>query len=161
AAATRQNNPLGRWMRLEHLTLEIRLDRNLPQVSDQLWNYLQQSLDTKAPAGKTDAEKVDKDDEEEVNVNQLTLDHVWQNRLLKSLLHLAAKEKAPPAQVQRLLKLFEEHQKLRAERLKSPDQAAKTRILNGQQLQYELLLARDMPKELQEALRKFIVLRDE
>lgn len=161
AAAARQNNPLDRWMRLEHLTLEIRLDRNLPQVSDQLWNYLQQALDTKTPATKPDAAKTDEDDEDDINVSQLTLENVWQQRLLKSLLHLAAKAKAPPAQVQRLLKLFEEHQQLQADRLKNPDQAAKMRILNGQQLQYELLLARDMPKELQEALQRFIKLQDE
>lgn len=145
AAADRKNpaDPLTPWLLLEHLTLEIRLERKLPQVADRLWSLLQQSLDRAAKTAPG---------EEEYDNVQESLEAAWQQRLVQSLLHLAARKDAPPAHVQRLLKLFA------AERQKT---TAPSSQLDWQQLQYELLLARDLPQELQQLLQNFITLNDD
>ncbi|WP_254513022.1 VIT domain-containing protein [Anatilimnocola floriformis] len=161
AANAHQNDPLARWFLLEHLTLEIRLERKLPQVSDQLWSQLQQSLD-RQPA----TEPKDDDAAAEDDVAQ-ALEDVWQHRLLKSLLHLAARKDAPAGESNRLIKLFEAEQKLRQDRQADPTPAEKrvekraANRLDWQQLHYELLLARDRPAELQQLLTGFVALGDE
>ena len=156
AANAHKNDPLARWFLLEHLTLEIRLERKLPQVADQLWSQLQQSLDR---AVKKPGENEDEADE--AGLSQ-ALEDVWQHRLLKSLLHLAARKDAPPSEVSRLIKLFETEQKLRQNRKEDPtkpDTRAASR-LDWQQLHYELLLARDRPADLQQLLSNFVKLGD-
>ncbi len=153
AVAAKKNDPLARWFLLEHLTLEIHLERKLPQVADQLWSLLQQSLDRPAKPFK----------EDDAESNDDPLEDAWQHRLLKSLLHLAARKDAPPAHVSRLLKLFEEEQKLRTARQASSNkaEARASNHLDWQQLHYELLLARDLPKELQQLLKNFIAVNDD
>ena len=166
ARAKGSNDPLAKWLLMEHRTLEIRLERKLSQVADQLWQWLQQSLDQQ-PQKIVTAE-----DEEQVGY-RIALENAWQQRLMKSLLYLAARKDAPPADIARLRKLFEEQRKEQAARRakaeaeaeqdagdETPPEFKLSDRIRWQQLLYELLLIRDLPKDLQQTLRDYITVGD-
>lgn len=164
ARAKGNQDPLAKWLLMEHLTLEIRLERKLPQVADQLWQWLQQSLD-QPPLKIVTAE-----DEERAGY-RIALENAWQQRILKSLLHLAARKDAPPAHIARLRKLFEDQRKEQAARRakaeagegegeETPPEYKLSDRIRWQQLLYELLLVRDLPQDLQQTLRDYITVGD-
>ncbi len=130
-AAARQDG-LARWLLIERLYLEIRLERELPKVAEACFEL----LGPQPPAAKA----VDAD----VTLGE-QLDLALRARALAMLLHLATKRDVQAAVTPRLEKYLDD---LIAQ---NPDGTKAG--LNGRQAKFALLVVQDRPQELMAQVR--------
>jgi len=119
---------LAAWMNIERLYLDVVVGRNLKKATEECWEALGPQP-RKAPA---------EDDP------QQWLEEALRNRFLLTLCNLAARKDAEPALVERLLKYLDQGIALEDEDLR------------WKLLKYELLIALDRPKDLEQALQAWI-----
>src|SRR5207253_5755610 len=119
------------WLTVEKLYLDTLTDRNLPQVAQACLQF----LGPKPPQPKKTATEEEKEPK---------LDQILQHRYLVTALNVAARKNADPAFSARLLQYFEQGI--------TPGGEQNTWKL----AEYQLLIALDRPKELEQALRQWI-----
>ena len=120
---------LARWMNIERLYLDVLFGRNLRQVEAECWKLLG-------------------DDPQKAIVKSgpgAQLEAVFRQRLLTTITNLAVRKETPPESIERLLAFIE--------------RAVDTLGENAapwKQLKYQLLIALDRPKPLEQALRTWL-----
>ncbi|MGA2061934.1 MAG: VIT domain-containing protein [Thermoguttaceae bacterium] len=124
----KQSGGIVPWMNIEQLYLDVVLDRNLDRAAEECWEFL-------GPRPK----QTSTEDE-----TAAALDIVLQHRYMVTLMNLAARKSAKPDSAERLLKYI--------------DAAAPADDDNPRwkMLKYQLLVALDRPKELEQALQSWI-----
>jgi Flp pilus assembly protein TadD len=113
------------WITAERLYLDILVGRNLKRAVEDCWEQI-------GPQPKKPAEE---------DREQAAIDQILENRYLIMLCNLAARKDAEPASIDRLLKYLDAGIALDA------------RDLRWKLLKYELLVALDRPKDLEQVLR--------
>ena len=126
--------PLGRWMLVERLYLETLLARDLRQVAEACW----EELGPEPPAAEKSL-----DEQGEIPLEK-ALEAIRRDRLLTTLLNLAARKKAEPAAVDRLLGYLD--------RAIAADPSGPQWKL----WKYQLLVALDRPEALEKDLRAWV-----
>jgi Flp pilus assembly protein TadD len=132
ASGTKGEGTLVPWITAERLYLDVSINRNLKKAAEDCWERLG------AQPNKASQEKSSQDDK-----IQLVLDQILENRHLTMLCNLAARKDAEPALIERLLKYLDAGMALDASDLR------------WKLLKYELLVALDRPKDLEQALREW------
>jgi predicted Zn-dependent protease len=135
AAADKRPDGLKPWLQIERLTIEIRLERDLPKVAETCWELLGPAPAAAKPA----AEDVPSD---EALADRLSA--VLRSRLLTMLLQLATRKSAAPAEISRLEKFLDD--------LIARDPEGEATGIDARQVRYALLIALDKPQELAEKL---------
>jgi tetratricopeptide (TPR) repeat protein len=125
--AGKHGQALEPWLTAERLYVDVLLDRDLKRVADECWKFL----------GDTPRNEPADADEPQ---RQL-LDDLLHQRFLTTLANLAARKGADPALVERLLKYVDR------------GVAADAEDGRWKQTKYQLLVALDRPKDLEQALR--------
>jgi predicted Zn-dependent protease len=135
------------WMRIEKAWLDVQLDRNLPQVEELCWQILGE-----APPNVEQVSNLPEEDavEEQGDGQVRNLPHEFFDSLLKQraftmVMNLAARRKAEPATISRVLKYIE------AGIAHGGDAAATWR-----NAKYGMLIALDRPDDLERELREWI-----
>jgi Tfp pilus assembly protein PilF len=129
AAADKRTDGLKRWLQIERLTLEIKLERDLAKVAEACWELLGPVPDVAKPTGETAARHPD---------------NVLRSRLLAMLLQLATRKDTAAAQIARLEKYLDD--------LIARDPEGEATGIDARQARYALLIALDKPQELGEKL---------
>lgn len=170
----KQEALLRPWLTIERLYLETQLNKNATNIAAECWEFMppkpwlaETALQAESvPPPETEIE----DDSEEESVSEKQLekadsesligaDLILFDRCLTTLSCLAARRSADPALVKRLSKYMDLGIQLEAEaRTKNADgKDAKVEIGGYWQYnKYRLLVAKDEPQELEEALNKWI-----
>ena len=120
---------LARWMTIERLYLETLLGKNLRQVEAECWKLLgddPQKAIVKSGPGDQ-------------------LEAVFRQRLLTTITNLAVRKETPPESIERLLTFIE----------RGIDTLGEN-ATPWKQLKYQLLIALDRPKQLEQALRTWL-----
>jgi hypothetical protein len=126
------------WLRIEKAWLDVQLDRNLPQVEEFCWQIL-------GEAPPKLAEDPDDDESEEPSARQHFFDALLKQRAFTMVMNLAARRKAEPATIARVLKFID------AGIGHGGDVAATWR-----NAKYRMLIALDRPDDLERELREWI-----
>ncbi len=116
------------WLNIERMYLDVILGRNLDRVTEECWEYL-------GPKPRRGAA-----DDDLGAILEVSL----QNRYLVTLMNLAVRKAAKPELIDRLMKYIDE------------GIAADTDNPRWKMLKYQLLVALDRPKELEQALQSWI-----
>ncbi|MBN2473222.1 MAG: hypothetical protein JXB62_01340 [Pirellulales bacterium] len=116
------------WMQAERLYLDVLTGRNLDRAAEDCWEV----LGPKPPKPVEEPEL------------QQQLEEVLRDRLLLTLANLAARRNADPELITRLLKYADD------------GIAADAKDLRWKLLKYQLLIALDRPKDLQQDLRRWL-----
>ena len=120
--------PLAPWLNIERLYLDVLLGRNLPKVAEECWEIVGPQPCKLAAT----------------NDRQQWVDEVLRNRCLLTLCNLAVRKDAEPTLIERLLKYVDQGLALDAEDLR------------WRLLKYQLLVALDRPKDLEQTLQGWV-----
>jgi predicted Zn-dependent protease len=131
AAAAREPGPLAPWLKVERLYLDTRLERDLGKVAAECWEFL--GAAPKPAPEPAEGQEVARQ-----------LDEVLRARHLLTLMHLAAHKGADPALADGLRKYLDAGIALDDE---SP---------RWKQIEYQLLIALDRPKDLEKMLQAWV-----
>lgn len=131
-----EKNPLTPWLRIEQAWLNVRLDRNLPQVEELCW----QILDVAPPKPVDEEEAVDP-----AVLQQQFFDRMLQHRALVTVMNLAARKNAAETTIERVLKYLD------AGIEQGGEAAARWRGTK-----FAMLVALDRPDDLEKQLREWI-----
>jgi predicted Zn-dependent protease len=126
----RQSEIILPWLNIERLYLDMILGRNLDRAAEECWEYVGAKPKPSAVAAEDDPGAV--------------LEASLQHRYLITLMNLAARKSAKPELIDRLLKYVDEALTADAE------------DSQWKMLKYQLLVALDRPKELEQALQSWI-----
>ncbi|MGA2799107.1 MAG: hypothetical protein ABSE63_16125, partial [Thermoguttaceae bacterium] len=124
----KQSEGIVPWLNIERLYLDVLLGRNLERAAEECWEYI--GPKPKHAAADDDLGAV--------------LEESLRHRYLITLMNLAARKGAKPELSERLLKYLDEAL------------AADTEDMQWKMLKYQLLVALDRPKELEQALQSWI-----
>ncbi len=124
----KQSEGIVPWLNIERLYLEVLLGRNLDRVAEECWEYV-------GPKPKQAAADDDLG---------AALEETLRQRYLITLINLAARKGAKPELIDRIGKYFDEAITADAENQ------------HWKMLEYQLLVALDRPKELEQALQSWI-----
>ncbi len=127
--AAKQQPPLADWIKVERMYLDVILEQNLVQVIAECWQRL------------GDAPPVFKQDDEDPLA---AANAVLRERALLTLMNLAARKSADPALIERLMNYLDAGIELKK-------QSDAWRLAK-----YQLLIALDRPKQLEQELRRWI-----
>lgn len=139
AEADRVQGTLGKWLRIEQTFLDIALDRNFTEARELCWQLLGE-VPPKAPA--------DEDESAQLTPEQFRAQfqhRLLQQRALMTVLNLAARQKAQPQEIDRVLKYLD------AGIAQGEDEAAMWR-----RVKFDFLIALDRADELEKELRAWI-----
>jgi predicted Zn-dependent protease len=128
--ADKHGKALEPWLTVEHLYVEVRLERDLKQVAAACWAFLGDT--PPAPEEPAEADEA-----------LPRLDMILRHRYLTTLANLAVRKDADPALVDRLLRYVD-----RGIAADGEDDRWRT-------MKVQLLVALDRPKELEQALRQW------
>jgi tetratricopeptide (TPR) repeat protein len=128
AAATREDG-LKKWIQLEQLTLQARLEQALPQVVENCWELL----------GPAPAAAIGNDWSAAAK-----LEAAFRARIIAMLMQLAIRKEAPAPEIERLTKFLDQSLAL--------DATVASTGLDARLAKYALLVALDQPQELIEQL---------
>jgi predicted Zn-dependent protease len=117
------------WINAERLYLDIILGRDLDRAAEDCWEFVG-AKPKPAPAADGNL--------------QAALDRILQNRCLVMIMNLAARKNAKPEAIDRLLKYLDEA-------LTADPENRQWKILK-----YQMLVALDRPKDLQQAMQSWI-----
>jgi Vault protein inter-alpha-trypsin domain/von Willebrand factor type A domain len=153
AAAKDRQDDLGRWLLMESQFLNVRAERDLPKVTEGVWQLLEENLASQAAFNKTRRSQ-DELEQEEIEALALRdqLHIAAQSRLVSTLVHLAAQTTAKPQDADRVFKLCDEQIAL-PDKQKEDEDAPPS--LDWRQVKYHLLVALDRPKDLAGQLAKW------
>jgi Flp pilus assembly protein TadD len=124
----KREGPIVAWLNVERLYLDVLAGRDLAKAADECWEFVGPAR--RKPAGDDDP--------------QALLDEALRARYLTMLANLAARKGAAPQLADRLLKYVD-----------AGIAAADKDDLTWQSVKYQLLVAIDRPKELEQALREW------
>jgi predicted Zn-dependent protease len=123
--------PMAPWLIAERLYLDVLAGRNLDKAAEECWEFVGPAPRAALPAENTDG--------------MAALDAALRARLLTMLANLAARKNAPAGSAERLLKYVD-----------AGIAASDKDDLRWRTVKYQLLVALDRPKELEQALREWI-----
>ncbi len=126
----KQSEKILPWLNIERLYLDVLLGRNLDRAAEECWEYVGAKPRHSAVAAEDDPGAV--------------LEESLRHRYLITLINLAARKNAKPELIDRLLKYLDEAL------------AADAEDSHWKMLKYQLLVALDRPKELEQALQSWI-----
>jgi tetratricopeptide (TPR) repeat protein len=126
----KQSEKILSWLNIERLYLDVLLGRNLDRAAEECWEYVGAKPRPTTIAAEDDPGAM--------------LEKSLRHRYLITLMNLAARKNAKPELIDRLLKYLDEA--LTADGEDSP----------WKMLKYQLLVALDRPKELEQALQSWI-----
>jgi predicted Zn-dependent protease len=130
-AGAKERGPLQAWLKIERLYLLTLLDQDLPKVAAECWEFL--GAEPRKPPDPTPEQETARQ-----------LDDILRDRQLLTLLHLASRKNPDPALIARMRKYLDR------------GVAQEEDGSYWKQLQYELLIALDLPKDLEKTLNEWI-----
>ncbi len=173
------NGSLAKWMRMEQTWLEIQLEQDLDKAAERCWVILGE-VPPKPDVIEEDVEEPSNDnaaiDRRAAEVKHLTesLDGLLKQRALVTVMNLAARRKATPASIDRVLKYIEagiaqcspdakpvDAREKKAEGAKdardtaSHDTLAEVRSA-WRTMKFQMLIALDRPDDLERDLRNWV-----
>ncbi|MGD0384415.1 MAG: hypothetical protein ABSA77_12915, partial [Thermoguttaceae bacterium] len=126
----KQSEKILPWLNIERLYLDVLSGQNLDRAAEECWEYVGAKPRPTAIAAEDDPGAM--------------LEKSLQHRYLITLMNLAARKNAKPELIDRLLKYLDEAL------------AADAEDSQWKMLKYQLLVALDRPKELEQALQSWI-----
>lgn len=138
--------PLAPWLRMEQMWLDMQADQNLDKVEERCWQIL----------GEVPPKRTDMDDDEpgvtdDTRRMQDMLDGLLQQRALTMVMNLAARQKAAPATIDRVLKYIDAG----IAGAGTPDAGSESRAA-WRATRFQMLIALDRPDDLERELRTWI-----
>ncbi len=130
-AGAKERGPLAAWLKMEKLYLDTLLERNLDQVAAECWAVL--GVEPKKAPEDAEGQEV-----------SLQLEEILRDRCLVTLMHLAVRKGADAALADRLRKYLDRG-------IAQEDEAG-----YWKQLEYQLLIALDRPKDLEKVLQRWV-----
>ncbi len=139
---------LAMWMRIEHAWLNVVLDQNLPQVEELCWQILGELPPNVGHVANVPGEDEDEHVENvlhEAQARQQFFDGLLKQRAFTTVMNLAARRKAEPATINRVLKYIDAG-------IAHGGEVAET----WRNTKFRMLIALDRPDDLDRELREWI-----